>query len=303
MTLHKPSSNSTCSGLACADWSNTLDVGGLTVGGLGVCGGRCIEEAHSGLPLDRCCPHVSDIRITSRINPGGRLSRTSSGCLGERGLALRGPDVVGLRGVDGPGARDHLSMLGQLALDLDDLDVDLLDQHLRVLQNLVETLLLALQRLDDASLQGVDAPHALLGKLVHLATKVRVRILRERLAVLGDHVDAIVPLEVLVLELVEAARVVIDSCDDVLPVALVVIALRLELQDDHDRLVVREVPRRGLRRLGRVAHPLGRIARGRSCSCSDSAWRPTRVRVGSRDRLLHGCSGKSVKSFQACTAV
>ena len=260
--------------------------------------GRRAEEALPSLALDWCCPHVSDIRCSSRINPGGRLGRTSGGRLGERGCGrpLRGADVVVLRALHvlAPQVSELPVVLAELGLDLHHLKVHLLDQHLGVLEHLVEAVLLALQRLDDARLQGVDAPHALGRELVHLAPEVRVRVLGERLAVLGHHVDAVVPLKIFMLQLVQAPGMVVDRRDHVLPVALVVVPLGLKLEDHLDGRVVRQ----SLRHVGvghrlEVSHPLGRVAICGARCCR----RPSRIGIGRRNTRLHGCSEKSVKAL------
>ncbi len=116
-------------------------------------------------------------------------------------------------------------MLVQLRLDLNDARVDLLDEHRRVLGELLEAHLRLLDRAVELALDGAQV-RVDLGRVdVELVPQRVVRVLRQPLTVGCHQIDHIVVLHVLVLGILNLQPVVVDDLHEFLPRLLVFIAL------------------------------------------------------------------------------
>ena len=227
--------------------------------------------------------------VLSLSSVGGRRRADVEGVgalLLDQGLAA---DVLELRAV-----------VPQIVLDLRDLQVDLLDEHGGVVEDLLEAALLRLHALDDALLQRVDAANTLGREGVHLRAEVGVRVARQDLAVLGDQIDPVVVLHVLMLDLVQARGVVVDHVRGLLPHLEVAGALGPELLHDLGELLESGTGTLGLRvalvllRLRRRPHPLSRRLRHLLLSLRTSGrppWIPATA-LGSSSNRSSSCSGR-----------
>ncbi len=117
-------------------------------------------------------------------------------------------------------------MLVQLRLDLNDARVDLLDEHRRVLGELLEAHLRLLNGAIELALD-VAQVRVDLGRVdVELVAQRIVRVLGQPLAIGSHQVDHVVVLHVWVLNGLDLLRVVADHLYQLLPRLLILIALR-----------------------------------------------------------------------------
>ena len=129
-------------------------------------------------------------------------------------------------------------MLVQLRLDLNDARVDLLDEHRRVLGELLEAHLRLLDRAIELALDVAQVGVDVRGVDVELVPERVVGVLRQPLAVRAHEIDHIVVLHILMLDTLNLQRVVADDLHELLPRLLVLIALCGQPMDNLHELIL-----------------------------------------------------------------
>ena len=119
---------------------------------------------------------------------------------------------------------DLVLVVPQACLDLEDLQVDLVREHLGVPPELLELLLRPREGLLEADLELLHVPLDLGVVLVQVGPQRRVRVARQLGAVVGGERDAVIVLQVLLLQGVDASRVVSEGLLDVMVVRLLLLA-------------------------------------------------------------------------------
>ncbi len=153
----------------------------------------------------------------------------------------------------------------QLRLDLNDARVDLLDEHRRVLRELLEAHLRLLDPATELALDVAQVGVDVRGVDVELGPERVVGVLRQPLAVRAHKIDHIIVLHVLVLDTLNLQRVVADVLHELLPRLLVLIALCGQPMDNLHELILGAL--HVVRRFRHIwhPHPLGWSLRRTPC--------------------------------------